>query len=266
MSKPFLTYIILLLLFTNITGISAQDITGKNYPFKDGEMLKYKVYYNWGPVWIDAGRITFSTAITKYDNNDVFHFEATGNSLKKWNWFFKLEDYYQSYARKSVLSPLYYEKYTVEGGYMMHNRYFFDYGNKTVRMITEASRKPKKDTVAAISGCIYDPVTAINYFRTLNTGKLSTGDTVQIPVVLNGKIFTQKLIYTGKVNITNNKKEFSLIEFEAVLSESSFFSNDNAIHIYLSDDEEHYPVFITAKIVIGYIKVYLNRFTDIDID
>ncbi len=263
MLNPFFKYIIPLLLFVSSGVAVAGNKSGEQYPFKEGEEIICKVYYNWGPVWIDAGRVVFKTEITEYDNKNVYHFEATGKTLKKWSWLFKLEDYYQAYVLPDNLRPLFYEKYTVEGGYMMHNRYFFDYESNTIRMITEASRKPLKDTVTALRGEIYDVITAVNYLRTLNTGELLPGDTIFIPVVLNGKFFTQKLIYSGKTDATINDKKISLIRYSAVLSESSFFSDDNAVNVYLTDDKNRRPVFISAKIVIGAIKVYMENYTGI---
>ncbi len=266
MNNPFFKYLIALLIFFTVYENFAQSAHIKQYPFKNGEEINCRVYYNWGPIWIEAGHILFKTTPAKYNNSYVFHFEATGKSLKKWNWLFKLEDYYQSYADTGNLKPFYYEKFTVEGGYMMHNQYYFDYKKASLRMITVASRKPERDTVVDLPGRLYDVLTSVNYLRTINTKPLTAGDTIQIPVILNGKIFTQKLIYAGNVNATCKRGNLKLIQYNAVLSESNFFADDNAIKVYISDDRYRYPVFITAKIVVGYIKVYITGFEDIKLE
>src|ERR1039457_5744019 len=93
-SALFLFCSLLLHLFSN-----AQCFTD-NTTFGDGENISYKVSYNWGPIWMDAGSVTFSVAKEKYLGKDSWHLKSTGKTFAAYDYFFKVRDYYRSEERR----------------------------------------------------------------------------------------------------------------------------------------------------------------------
>src|SRR5512147_2484180 len=65
--------------------------------FTQNEEIYYNIVYNWGFIWVDAGRVEFKARKELLDGRFVYHFSGAGTSLKKFDWFFKVRDYYESY-------------------------------------------------------------------------------------------------------------------------------------------------------------------------
>ena len=59
--------------FANLAG-KAQCNT-KNFAFKPGEIITYSAAYNWGFIWVDAGRISFKVEKDLINGKEVFHFK-----------------------------------------------------------------------------------------------------------------------------------------------------------------------------------------------
>ena len=244
---------------------AGKNIRKKPYPFHNGEVMNMVVYYNWGPIWLKAGEAQFTTSLEQYDGQTTYHFTATGKSLEKWDWLFKLRDYYQSYARTYDLHPLYYEKNTLEGGYMIHNRYFFYPEKRQIRIITEESRKPYRDTTVSVNHTIYDVLSAVYSLRAFDTDTISANDTISVPVILDGKMYTQNIIYKGKALLENRGEKVPALLYVALLTESSFFSGSEEIKVYVSDDKNRFPVYIRADIIIGSIKIFLKSYEELKV-
>ena len=68
------------------------------------EKLVYDGYYNWGFIWIKAGKVVFSTTDSeKYPNANCL--EAVGTSLPFWDSFFRLRDTLVSHHDKKTFFP-----------------------------------------------------------------------------------------------------------------------------------------------------------------
>ena len=85
--------IILFLLIINFNTINSQEFK----PFKSGEWLKYKISYGG---WLKAGEATMTLTNDTLDNRQFYHVVAIGKTVGPINWFFKVNDRYESYFDK----------------------------------------------------------------------------------------------------------------------------------------------------------------------
>lgn len=77
----------LLIIFIVCQGMSL--FAQKNYPFV--EELVYDGYYNWGFIWVKAGRVEFSLKQSdKYPDAQILN--VVGYSLPSWDWVFNIRD------------------------------------------------------------------------------------------------------------------------------------------------------------------------------
>jgi hypothetical protein len=96
--------------------ISAQGIDScqaANFTFQNGEKLTYKIFYNWNFVWLSAGEVTFKV----FDEDKQWHYQAYGKTYPSYEWFFKVQDQYDSWVNKGTLLPNYSERSVNEGNY-----------------------------------------------------------------------------------------------------------------------------------------------------
>ena len=55
-----------------------------NTAFSPGEKMVYKIYYNWGFIWMPAGEVTFNVE----EEGDIYHYKVIGKTYNSYNWFF----------------------------------------------------------------------------------------------------------------------------------------------------------------------------------
>jgi hypothetical protein len=248
------------ILFFSIFNIVKSQSLVEQYPvFNPGERITYSAVYNWGFIWINAGTVEFRVNETKYNDKEVYHFNSFGSSIPSYDWLFKVRDYFQSYARKDNLAPLFFDRNTYEGGYSVHNRFTFDYSDSLIYTQTENSDKPYTEDTLVLQQNIYDVVSGIYYIRNLDFEKYEINDTIPIRMIIDNEIFDLYIRYLGKeVLKTRDKRKFNTIKFSTLLIEGTIFSGKEDLYVWVSDDLNRIPILVEAKILIGSVKATLT--------
>jgi len=236
----------------------------KNTTFKDGEKLNYTVYYNWGLIWVNAGKVSFEVKSAVLDDQKVFHFDSFGKSHSAYDWIFKVRDSYQSYASMDSLTSLKFHRQTHEGGFIANNKYIFDHNKNLIYSFVEDSDHPYKEDTLELPDCTYDILTAAYVIRNYNFLKYEKDEKIPISVVIDNKVHNLYFRYRTKATIETRKGDrYNCIKFTALLLEGSLFKGGEDLVVWVTDDENRIPVLIEAKIVVGSVKVYLDEVTGI---
>jgi hypothetical protein len=246
MKKLFFILLLLIFLGMNLNGQT--------------EELSYEVYYNWGIIWIDGGSLTLSTHPDTLNSIPLLRLEGTGKSLPRWNWLFKLDDHYTSWCYPDSYYPVLATKNTSEGGYRISNRYTFDYNDSLVYIRTEETRKPLTLDTLSFKKPLYDVQSATSKLRFLNFTHLRDGDTITLPIIMDGVVHQQSIVFNGYDTLRiQNKMAYSTLKFTAMVTDNKLFSSDNAIKVWISNDTKRIPLYIEADITIGAIKVFYKE-------
>ena len=226
--------------------------------FTAGERISYSVVYSWGFLWMQVGEVSFEVKKTYFNQRDVYQFIATGVSLSRYDWFFKVRDIYQAYFDAKLLKPLKYIGNTAEMGTTSESVYIFDYVKNKVYTSVKISDKSQKNDTIAITPCTYDILSAVYYCRSLDFAKMSVNQVTPVSVVVDNKIVTLKIKNCGKEDITlNNGICYKCIKFNSVLMDGTIFKGGEEVNVWVSDDDNRIPVYIEAQIVIGKVKANL---------
>lgn len=256
-TKKYIVSILLILAFT--TFVKSQQIVNQFPVFKSGEKISYTAVYNWGFIWINAGIVEFKVSNTKYKGKDVYHFNSFGSSVPSYDWLFKVRDYFQSYARKDNLAPLFFDRNTYEGGFTVHNKFEFDYKDSLIYTKTENSDRPYKEDTLKLEQNIYDVISGVYYIRNLDFDTYEINDTIPVRMIIDNEIFDLYIRYLGKeVLETHDKRKFNTIKFSALLIEGTVFKGGEDLHVWVSDDKNRIPILVEAKILIGSVKATLS--------
>lgn len=256
--KTYLLFVVLVFAKTFIA--NSQSIVNQYPVFNAGEKISYDAAYNWGFIWINAGNVEFEVNETKYAGNEVYHFNSYGSSIPSYDWLFKVRDYFQSYARKEDLAPLFFDRNTYEGGHIVHNRFTFDYKEKLIYSQTENSKKPYSEDTLKLQQNIYDVISGVYYIRNLDFDKYEINDTIPIRMIIDNEIFDLYIRYLGKEILkTHNKRTFKTIKFSALLIEGTIFSGGEDLFVWVSDDQNRIPILVEAKILIGSVKATIRE-------
>lgn len=253
-------HIVLFLFFIiNIYSVFAQCNIYNN-TFKSGELITYKAVYNWGIIWVDAGEVTFEVNDAIYKNKEVYHFKSIGKSYKKYDWFFKVRDYFDTYASKDDLRPYKYVRNTYEGGYKVDNKFYFDYNNKKIYTFSENSDKALEKDTFAITPCLLDLLSAIYYIRCYDYSKVEINQKVPLNLLVDNELADLYVRYIGKETIEHpeTETEYRCLKFKAKIMEGTIFSGGEDVTIWVSDDKNKIPILIEAKILVGSVKAVLH--------
>jgi hypothetical protein len=255
--KTFLKYFSLIILPLNIYS----QCFYYNSAFSNGEILEYDVKYTLGFLWFDAGYVIFKVDSILQNNEYVYKFSSIGSSLPKYDWIFKVREFYESYAFTSPLKPISYKRNSIEGNYFATEEYTFDYSKKkTFSKIHNSKTKLRYDTLT-LPDCAYDLLTAIYAFRNIDFSKIKPNEKIYINVIIDNNWERQYLRMIGKENLKIGGKIYECYRLKAYMLEGTIFSGGEKTDIWITTSKEHIPVYIEAEILVGTVRVYLKNYT-----
>ena len=155
MSLMRINRIILFLLIINFNTINSQEFK----PYKSGEWLKYKISYSG---WFKAGEATMFLTNDTLDNKEFYHVVAIGKTEGPINWFFKVNDLYESYFDKKDTRPYKFIRNINEGGYTKNLSIYFDHNlEKAIINNIKTNEKIEKN----INANSHDLISIIYFLR-----------------------------------------------------------------------------------------------------
>jgi hypothetical protein len=251
----------LLLLIGAFTSVDAQNLYKKENVFKSGEKATFNLYFNWGFIWISAGTVTFEVQAKEVDGEQVYNLKVAGSTTKSFDRMYRIRDTFESVVDKKDLYPLYYNEVKHEDSYYVNKKYKYvkDQEGDSTTVYLDMVRKTRawKDTVR-IDKQTYDLVTTCYRVRNLDTDKLVKNRTVPFPMLFDNEVFDLGLTYKGKEEVKlKNGKKYKALKLVPKLIAGDLFKKEEDMTIYVSDDANHIPLLIEAKIKVGYIKAML---------
>ena len=253
---------LLLLFFVQFGAAAQKHCSVGNKSFKPGEICNYKIFYNWGAIWMEAGEASFGVSLSNLNGRSVYHFIGIGTTYPKYDWFHKVRDKYESYADTSTLKPLRFVRDVKEGSTYIYDDYVFNQRKNKVYTSTIKNKKPAKMDSINITSCTNDVMTAIFYARCLDFSKYKPRDTIPITFVLDGELFPSYIRYLGKETIKSELLgNVRCIKFSPKLVEGTIFKGGEGMVVWVTDDENKIPVYVETPILVGTIKVRLFKFS-----
>lgn len=230
--------------------------------FQDGEKLNYQALYTWGFIWIHAANIQFSVTSQRVGAMPFFSLTAKASSLKAFDWFFKVRDNFQSLITTDKLTPIWFDQHSSEGGWVVQQSYTFDpSGRKFFHRANIGHRPPVNDTVS-IPACTFDVLSSIYYCRSISFEHYKVNDKLTVNTLLDGKLYPIQFRFLGKETIPglHRHEKYSCYKIEATAVESTNFKEGQKIYVWFTDDDNHLPILIEAKVVVGSVKGYLDSY------
>lgn len=232
----------------------------QEYPFEVGEEVTYQISYNWGFIWVNAGWVTFSIEDTLIQLKRYYHFKGVGATYPKYDWIYKVRDYYHSVADEQ-LTPFYFERNVSEGKTRIHNEYFFNPSEGYVRTKMQSQDNPVRyDTLETKEGLI-DIMSLIYASRLIAFDELAIDQKVPLTFILDGKIYDSYIRYLGKEEKeVKNLGTISCHKFSPLLIEGTIFEEGEDMTVWITADGKHIPVHVETPILVGWIKAILSDY------
>jgi hypothetical protein len=223
----------------------------ENKAFTLGEKLSFNINYG----FITAGIAEYNIPkIIKLAGRDVYQITFGVNTVSTFDALYKVRDRYETYLDVEGLFPWRFEQHIREGGYSRDFSAFFD------------QRKGKAKTSEGsydIPKYVNDIVSAFYLARTFDYSKLKYGDKVHLENFYKDKTYALEVVYRGKETISVKAGTFDCLILEPEILEGGLFKNTGNVVIWLTNDEQHVPVKVKSKIIIGSIDAELTAFSGV---
>lgn len=259
----FLVFALIISSFTpRIAAPGPDKCENTRRPFGPGELLHYKLYYNWTALWITAGTAEFTIENDKRGGENLWHIRCLGRSAPAFNKIYRVEDKYETYLEPQSGQPLEFERHVDEGGYTIDQHLKMDHKNETV-WIDYLKRRgvvEKQDVVQSFPHCTQDLLSAIYYARGLDFSNKKAGDKFYLDVFIDGEIYNTALVFLGHENIKWNGKKYRCIKLSPQLISGDYFKEEDELLIYATDDENKVPLIMESKLSFGKVKAYLHHY------
>lgn len=98
------------------------------------------------------------------------------------------------------------------------------------------------------------------YFaRNIDFTGLSEGERIPVTLLLDTQIYHLYMRYLGKELLkTRDGRKYNTIRFSIKLVEGTVFKGGEDLLVWVTDDKNHIPVLVEAKILIGSAKALLK--------
>jgi hypothetical protein len=254
MLRPLNLYISLLFILIPVF-LTGQDTVKyvEEIPFQRGEKGKYRVYYDsWLTSGITAGigLISIKDDVKKFNGKNTFHFEVIGKSVGLFNWFFKVDDRFESYADEESIIPYHFIRRTHEGSYKYEDEVDF-YHEKGIAK----SRRAEKPIPYGIK----DIVSAFYYMRTLDLSNINEGQEYKLDFYLDDSAYVSKIIYLGKEIVETKLGKFRCLKFKPMVAQGEIFQEPYPMVLWVTDDKNKAPVLGKSTVIVGSVKLELVK-------
>lgn len=230
----------------------------ENTTFKAGEEVVYKLYYNWGFMWVAAGEATFRVK----ESGNQFHLMVDGRTYKSYDWAFKVRDKIESYVDKTSLLPTRSIRDISEGKYQLYEHVTFDQENNSAKYVRGKTREKTWKENHEVSECIHDLLSAMYFARNVNFSAMSKQQPFPVKIFLDREEYPVKVKSNGKVAGKKIKGmgTYNTVELSLSLIAGEVFKEGDEMKIWVSDDANRVPLMIETPIAVGSVMVVLKSY------
>ncbi len=229
-------------------GAQADACGNPNTAFKEGERIRFKVYYNVGMVWASAGEAVFTTTKENFNGRPAYHVVGDGHTFKNYDWIFKVRDRYETFIDAETLLPQRFTRDVSEGNIKFKNLVDFNH---------RAGQATSTNGVFTIGKCTQDVLSAIFYARNIDYAKYKPGAQIPFKMFLDDKVYNLSIKYLGREKVETRWGSFNAFKISPALIAGTIFKGGDQMTVWIGEDGNRLPVRIESPIVVGSVKVDL---------
>src|SRR6056297_3750342 len=239
---------------------SSSPCTLESPSFDHGEKLTYVVYYNWGWLWVAAGEVTFTVDSIK----EGYHLRSFGSSYPSYEWFFKINNVYESFIDDENYLPYRSIRDINEGSYSKYEEVVYDRsGQQALTQRGKNKGAPRDTTYSDIEPCVHDLLSIIYYARSSPwRSDFPSGYEIPVDLFFGKREYNLALTYKERIPKQKIKKlgNFDVLRFSPELIKGELFEEGDEANIYVTNDDNKLPVLIESPLSVGKVKVVLKEY------
>ena len=217
--------------------------------FKKGEFLRYDVTYG----YFSAATATLEIAdfSKRINGRNTFHVVGKGKSAGALNWFFKVEDRYETYIDEQAILPWKFIRHVREGGYELDRDIRFD------QYLNTATVTQNGDKDYNVEPNTQDLLSAFYYARTLDMQDAEIGQEFVINTFFDRKMYPLKFKFLGSEVVTTDLGSFNCLKFRPMVEKGRVFKEEEDMTLWVSDDANKVPIRLKSDLLVGSIEMDL---------
>ncbi|WP_242478961.1 DUF3108 domain-containing protein [Hymenobacter lapidiphilus] len=248
-----------------ITGLAAFGPTKQparsadNTSFQTGETLHYKVHY--GLINAADATIELDNNVHRINDRSCYRATVTGRTIGSFDYFLRIRDTWRSYIDTASIQPQRFYRNIEENNYRKRETVDFDHQRGVATM--ESYKKDKNDVKRGtfkVPANVQDIVSAFYYLRTLNYDLRRPGEVIRVQGFFDEENLPMDVIYKGRETVSTKAGTIRAIRLVPKMPKNKLFKGENAVSVYLSDDQNKIPVLIQADMLVGAVKVDLYKY------
>ncbi len=223
-----------------------------NTAFKTGEKLTFRAHYG----LINAARIIMSVdpVMQQIGTRKAFLVRTEGETLKSFDWMYKVRDKFDSYLDEESLAPLRYSMSKRENKYSASDAVIYYHDQKKLRNLKGEMAMP-----------VYtqDIASAIYYARNLDFSTAKLNQNFPVDVYLDNKVYNLQFKFIGRETLNTDIGKVRCIKLRPKLVVDRVFKEDDDMTIWVSDDKNKIPIRVESAIQVGSIKVDITAYENL---
>lgn len=225
-----------------------------NDAFQDGEWFQFRMRYG----FLNASYAIATVRETTFKDQPVYHVAATGKTTGFARWFFKVDDYFDSYFEKDIVRPIRFVRNISEGNYKRHVEIDFDHNNQS-GIMHDLLRKTK--TEISFAPNLQDLVSTFYFLRNhFDLEGIQVGETASLHMIYDKKPFAFQFRFLGYENVKTKFGVVPCVKFRPYVEEGRIFKKKSGLSLWVSNDNNRIPIKVVAELSVGSLDVDLVDF------
>lgn len=257
----------LLIIVALLSSIFSYSLNGQtpidNNAFEAGEKLTYDLYYKYGILNMKGGKATLSTESTTYKGEDAYKMTLRASTGGVIGSLFSVDDTLTSYMSKKIVPQLFIKGADEAGDYTRERQiYNYQGENTSIRAIRYRNGEFKFDEIIVTDRCTYDMMSILAYARTLDYSNMQKGDNTQVQFITGKRLVDMHIRYMGTSSVkVNNGNTYEAIELSLMILDKAFVDQEEAMRVWITNDENKLPLKINTNLKIGKMRSVLKDFS-----
>ncbi len=232
--------------------------------YHPGEELEYRVSYS-AKLFpnTEVGSVDIITSEVERDGRRYYRVTGEARTLPTYRWFYNMRDVYTIHVDPATMQTHFFESDLKESDYTFQSSYRYDWNAMQVATRWRSRQRPFQERTLPLTKRSMDAISLFFNLRTAEAEDFVKEKVETLEMVLEDTVRQIHYRYLGREQKRiRNVGKFRTLKFECQLgtSEGYSFTDGTVFYLWISDDENKIPLYISSPVRVGSINAYISGY------